>query len=57
VRGDEDVHGTGCALSTAIATYLAQGHELVEACRHAKELVARMIEEPVRPGRGAPAVL
>ncbi|HTL32138.1 MAG TPA: hydroxymethylpyrimidine/phosphomethylpyrimidine kinase, partial [Kofleriaceae bacterium] len=25
IKGGEDVHGTGCALSSAIATYLAQG--------------------------------
>ncbi|MFN0249824.1 MAG: hydroxymethylpyrimidine/phosphomethylpyrimidine kinase, partial [Kofleriaceae bacterium] len=28
-----DVHGTGCALSTAIATYLALGHPMSAACR------------------------
>lgn len=52
-----DVHGTGCALSTAIATYLALGQPLVAACRSAKEFVAKRIASPVRPGRGAPAVV
>jgi hydroxymethylpyrimidine/phosphomethylpyrimidine kinase len=52
-----DVHGTGCALSSAIATYLAQGLELPDACRAAKDFVATQISTAVRPGRGAPAVL
>ena len=53
----EDVHGTGCALSSAIATYLALGHELLEACTQAKAFVAARIAAPARPGRGAPAVV
>ena len=55
--GGEDVHGTGCALSSAIATHLARGAEIVDACRLAKEFVAGHIAAPVRPGRGAPAVV
>lgn len=55
--GTEDVHGTGCALSSAIAAHLALGAPLVEACRRAKAFVADRIAHPVRPGRGAPAVL
>lgn len=53
----EDVHGTGCALSTAIAAELAKGASLVDACRAAKHLVYTRIANPVRPGRGAPAVV
>jgi hydroxymethylpyrimidine kinase/phosphomethylpyrimidine kinase len=56
VRGD-DVHGTGCALSSAIATYLALGHPLGAACREAKRFVAERIANPARPGQGAPSVL
>ena len=52
-----DVHGTGCALSSAIATYLALGHPLTAACREAKQFVADRIANPVRPGQGAPSVL
>jgi len=52
-----DVHGTGCALSSAIATYLALGQPLVAACRSAKEFVAKRITSPVKPGQGAPSVL
>ena len=57
VPGGEHVHGTGCALSTAIASHLALGASLVEACRAAKALVAARIASPVRPGRGAAAIV
>lgn len=52
-----DVHGTGCALSSAIAAHLALGANLLDACRAAKAYVAERITTPVHPGRGAPAVL
>lgn len=55
--GGEHVHGTGCALSSAIAARLALGDALVDACRAAKSFVAARIAAPVHPGRGAPAVL
>jgi hydroxymethylpyrimidine/phosphomethylpyrimidine kinase len=57
VRGGEHVHGTGCALSSAIAAYLANGRDLVEACELAKQYVGAKIANPVRPGRGASAAL
>ncbi|HUJ59508.1 MAG TPA: PfkB family carbohydrate kinase, partial [Kofleriaceae bacterium] len=57
VRGGEAVHGTGCALSSAIAAHLARGRDLIEACRLAKHYVAARIADPVRPGRGAAAVV
>jgi hydroxymethylpyrimidine kinase/phosphomethylpyrimidine kinase len=55
--GGEHVHGTGCALSSALAAHLALGAELVEACRAAKDFVAARIAAPVRPGRGAAAIV
>jgi len=57
VRGGEDVHGTGCALSAAIATHLAHGRDLLEACHLAKQYVGELIDNPARPGRGAAAVI
>jgi hydroxymethylpyrimidine/phosphomethylpyrimidine kinase len=57
VAGGVNVHGTGCALSTAIAAHLALGYELVDACRAAKDFVAVRIAAPVRPGRGEAAVV
>jgi hydroxymethylpyrimidine/phosphomethylpyrimidine kinase len=57
VPGGADVHGTGCALSSAIATHLALGHDVLTACRAAKSFVAERIAKPVMPGRGMPAVI
>jgi hydroxymethylpyrimidine/phosphomethylpyrimidine kinase len=40
-------HGTGCTLSTAIATFMAQGFDLREACYMAREFVREaMIHAP-----------
>lgn len=57
IRDGEHVHGTGCALSSAITAYLAHGRELLEACQLAKDYVRDRIADPARPGRGAPAVV
>jgi hydroxymethylpyrimidine/phosphomethylpyrimidine kinase len=57
IRDGEHVHGTGCALSSAIAAYLANGRELSEACRLAKDFVRERIANPAQPGRGASSVL
>lgn len=38
-----NTHGTGCSLSSAIATYLAQGDIPLEACRKAKAYVHKAI--------------
>ncbi|MBK9034694.1 MAG: hydroxymethylpyrimidine/phosphomethylpyrimidine kinase [Myxococcales bacterium] len=51
------VHGTGCALATAIACGLARGATLATACADAKAFVAARIAAPARPGRGRAAVL
>jgi hydroxymethylpyrimidine/phosphomethylpyrimidine kinase len=47
------VHGTGCALSAAIAAGLACGDDLDEAVAAAKEYVTRAIAEASPMGRGA----
>lgn len=54
---DEPVHGTGCALSTAIACHLALGRSLPDACRAARAFVADRVAAPVSPGRGRASVL
>ncbi|HVK75027.1 MAG TPA: hydroxymethylpyrimidine/phosphomethylpyrimidine kinase [Kofleriaceae bacterium] len=54
---DGPVHGTGCALATAIACNLAAGQRLEEACRAAKAYVAALIADAGQPGRGRLAVL
>jgi hydroxymethylpyrimidine/phosphomethylpyrimidine kinase len=45
-------HGTGCAFATSIACHLAQGSELVEAVRLAKDYVATAISKAYPLGRG-----
>jgi hydroxymethylpyrimidine kinase/phosphomethylpyrimidine kinase len=47
-------HGTGCTLSSAVATYLARGHELRDAISRAKDLVRRGLTcaRPLGAGKG-----
>jgi hydroxymethylpyrimidine/phosphomethylpyrimidine kinase len=45
-------HGTGCAFSTAIACGLAQGKNLPDAVRMAKEYVSQAIENAYPVGKG-----
>jgi hydroxymethylpyrimidine/phosphomethylpyrimidine kinase len=53
VRYDtDDTHGTGCALSAAIAARLAHGDDVVEAVRFGKEFVAGAIKRGLRIGKG-----
>jgi hydroxymethylpyrimidine/phosphomethylpyrimidine kinase len=52
VAGDP-VHGTGCALSAAIAARLARGEALADAMRAAKALLARAIAAAQPLGKGA----
>ena len=40
----KNLHGTGCTLSSAIATFLSQGHPLKEAIAMAKDYVTRAID-------------
>ncbi|WP_155285087.1 hydroxymethylpyrimidine/phosphomethylpyrimidine kinase [Capnocytophaga felis] len=36
-------HGSGCVLSSAIASYLAKGEDLENACRHAKTFIEKFL--------------
>ncbi len=45
-------HGTGCALSAALAAWLALGTPLPDACARAKEFVTGAIEQAVAVGHG-----
>lgn len=38
-----NTHGTGCTLSSAIASYLAQGHDLLRAVQLAKQYISQAI--------------
>jgi hydroxymethylpyrimidine/phosphomethylpyrimidine kinase len=46
-------HGTGCALSAAIAAYLARGCAVPEAARAATSYVHSLVEQAHALGRGA----
>ncbi len=47
-----NTHGTGCTLSAAIATFLAQGYPLKHAVERGKRFVSLAIEKSVQIGRG-----
>lgn len=40
----QNTHGTGCTLSSAIASYLAQGHDLLHAVQLGKNYISKAIE-------------
>jgi hydroxymethylpyrimidine/phosphomethylpyrimidine kinase len=48
----QDTHGTGCALSAAIAARLAHGDDAPTAVRRAKDFVAGAIRHGLRIGKG-----
>jgi hydroxymethylpyrimidine/phosphomethylpyrimidine kinase len=48
----KDTHGTGCALSAAIAARLAHGDSTVDALHAAKRFISGAIERSLRIGRG-----
>ena len=45
-------HGTGCVLSSAIASFLARGDALLDAVRKGKEFVTQAIRHGIRIGAG-----
>lgn len=48
-----NTHGTGCTLSSAIASNLAKGYELPEAVRRAKRYLSRALKAQLNLGKGA----
>ena len=48
----KNTHGTGCTLSSAIASYLALGEDLATAVGKAKEYVTGAIEHALELGKG-----
>ena len=48
----ENTHGTGCTYSAAIATYLAQGEDLIDAIRASKTYITRAIQHALDIGHG-----
>lgn len=49
----KNTHGTGCTLSSALASYLARGDSLVEAMEKSKEFITEAIENSIDIGRGS----
>ena len=47
-----NTHGTGCTLSSAIASFLALGHSLEESISMAKDYLFRSIKEDLDLGKG-----
>ncbi|MBM7558017.1 bifunctional hydroxymethylpyrimidine kinase/phosphomethylpyrimidine kinase [Halanaerobacter jeridensis] len=47
-----DTHGTGCTLSSAIASNLALGYDLLTAVKRSKEFITKAIKEGVKVGTG-----
>lgn len=47
------LHGTGCALSSAVAAYLARGQDLRTAVEGGRRFVARALESAAQSGRRA----
>ncbi len=57
IAGATEIHGTGCALATAIACRLADSVPLPAACEAGRSFVAERLQRPQTPGRGAAALL
>jgi hydroxymethylpyrimidine kinase/phosphomethylpyrimidine kinase len=51
-RRTGEFHGTGCALSSAVAVFLAQGLPVDKAVEKAKAFVDKMLRTAVRIGKG-----
>lgn len=48
----ENVHGTGCALSSAIASGLAKGLSIKESVKEAKQYITIFIKNSIKIGKG-----
>ncbi len=48
----DNVHGTGCMYSAAIATELAKGNDMISSIKVAKKLITKIIKESSMPGKG-----
>jgi hydroxymethylpyrimidine/phosphomethylpyrimidine kinase len=48
----KNTHGTGCTLSSAIASHLAKGHSIKEALMLSKEYITKAIENSFSIGEG-----
>ncbi|MBD3671589.1 MAG: bifunctional hydroxymethylpyrimidine kinase/phosphomethylpyrimidine kinase [Gammaproteobacteria bacterium] len=51
-RLEGEYHGSGCTLSAAITGLLAQGIDIIDACRHAQEYTWASLQHGYRIGNG-----
>lgn len=51
-RLPHNYHGSGCTLATAIAGFLAQGADLLDAVRQGQEFTYQTLQHAYRPGMG-----
>lgn len=49
---NDNTHGTGCTLSSAIAAFLAKGYSMEESVRNAKDYVTKAIAAGLNLGQG-----
>ena len=49
----KNTHGTGCTLSSAIASNLALGYDLKNSCKNAKKYITMAIQNSIEMGSGA----
>ena len=49
---NENTHGTGCTLSSAIATYLSQGNSLEKSIELAKDYLSEALSDMLNLGKG-----
>lgn len=49
---NDNTHGTGCTLSSAIAVFLAKGYSMEESVKHAKDYVTGAIAARLNLGQG-----
>jgi hydroxymethylpyrimidine/phosphomethylpyrimidine kinase len=52
--GDGDVRGTGCALASLIAAFLAQGMDLFDAASRSRDMLQKAIQTAITIGDGPP---
>ena len=50
---NNNTHGTGCTLSSAIACNIARGYSIVDSVKDAKEYVTEAINDGLNLGKGS----
>lgn len=48
----DNIHGTGCAFSSAFATFLAKGYNMYDALKQTKNFVSSLIYSSIKVGKG-----